>query len=308
MLFSFVIPCYNSSKTIRKVVEMTALEMRVLGHNEFQFVLINDCSTDGGKTYHELRELARMYKYIKVIDLAINAGQHNATLAGLNYTNGDIIICMDDDLQTHPSQLKILLDEFDKGYDIVYGFYPKKKSNLFRNFGSWLNYITVRLLIGKPKELKTSSYWVIRGFVRDNAIKYDKPYTYLQGLFLKITYNISCVPINHFEREVGKSNYTFRKLIRLWSSIIGFSIVPLRMASYFGYFFACIGVIGALIVLIRRLTVPSIALGWSSVIFAICFFAGLILVFLGLIGEYIGRMYLSINKSPQYIVREIINE
>lgn len=308
MLFSFVIPCYNSSKTIRKVVELTVYEMQKLGYNDLQFILVNDCSTDGGKTYNELKELALIHKNIKVIDLAINAGQHNATLAGLNYTDGDIIICMDDDMQTHPSQLKILLDEFFKGYDIVYGFYPQKKHNAFRNFGSWINYNTVRLLIGKPKGLRTSSYWVIKKFVKENAVKYDKPYAHIQGLFLRITRNISCVPVTHYEREEGKSNYSFRKLIKSWSGIIGFSIVPLQIASYFGYLFALIGAIGALIVLIRKLTIPTIELGWSSIIFTICFFSGLILVFTGLLGEYIGRMYLSINKSPQYVVREIINE
>lgn len=308
MLFSFVIPCYNSGKTIRKVVELTIQEMQKLGYNNLQFVLINDCSNDGGKTYNELRELAQTYKNVKVIDLATNAGQHNATLAGLNYTDGDIIISMDDDMQTHPSQLKILLDEFFKGYDIVYGYYHHKKHNLLRNFGSWINNNTVKMLIGKPKGLRTSSYWVIRKFVKDNAVKYDKPYTYIQGLFLRITRNISCVPVDHYKREEGKSNYSFRKLIKLWSGIIGFSVVPLRFASYLGYLFALIGAIGALIVLIRKLIIPTIELGWSSIIFTICFFSGLILVFTGLLGEYIGRMYLSVNNSPQYVVREIINE
>lgn len=108
-------------------------------------------------------------------------------MAGLNYAQGDLLIAMDDDMQTHPSQLHFLLDEIEKGYDIVYGYYPDKKHSAFRNFGSYLNYLTVRILIGKPKDMKTSSYWVIRKFVRDYVIQYQSPYTHLQGLFLRTT-------------------------------------------------------------------------------------------------------------------------
>ena len=203
MLHSIIIPCYKSSKTIRKVVEMTAAELERLNIHEYEFVLVDDYSPDDGATLEELKSLARDYSFVKAISLAKNSGQHNAVMAGLNYASGELLIAMDDDMQTHPSQLKYLLAEIEKGYDIVYGYYPQKKHSGFRNFGSFLNYITVRILIGKPKDMKTSSYWVIRKFVRDYVIQYQSPYTHLQGLFLRTTRNISCVPIEHFEREVG---------------------------------------------------------------------------------------------------------
>lgn len=305
MLYSIVIPCYNSAPTIRKVVELTSAELDRLGKHDYEFVLVDDFSPDGGKTLHELIDLSKDYHFVKVVELAQNSGQHNAVMAGLNTASGDAIIAMDDDLQTHPSQLPILMEEFEKGYDIVYGYYPEKKHSLFRNFGSYINYLSVRLLIGKPKDMKTSSFWIIRKFVRDYVIQYTSPYTHLQGLFLRTTRNISSVPIKHFEREFGKSNYTFKKLLNLWSNIMGYSIVPLRLAKYIGLVLSAGGLLGAIIVLLRKLLIPTTAMGWSSVMVAIFFFSGIIMLFLGIIGEYIGRMFLGMNHQPQYVIRQI---
>lgn len=305
MLYSIVIPCYNSAPTIRKVVELTSAELDGLGKHDYEFILVEDFSPDGGKTLHELIDLSNDYHFVKVVELAQNSGQHNAVMAGLNTASGDAIIAMDDDLQTHPSQLPILMEEFEKGYDIVYGYYPEKKHSPFRNFGSYVNYLSVRLLIGKPKDMKTSSFWIIRKFVRDYVIQYTSPYTHLQGLFLRTTRNISSVPIKHFEREFGKSNYTFKKLLNLWSNIMGYSIVPLRLAKYIGLVLSAGGLLGAIIVLLRKLLIPTTAMGWSSVMVAIFFFSGIIMLFLGIIGEYIGRMFLGMNHQPQYVIRQI---
>ena len=306
-MYSIVIPCYKSSKSIRQVVELTAEEMTRLGRTPFEFVLVDDCSPDEGATLAELKALANEYKYVKAVSLARNSGQHNATMAGLNEASGDVFISMDDDLQTHPSQLNKLFEEFDKGFDIVYGYYPEKKHSPFRNFGSWVNYQSVRILIGKPKDMKTSSFWIIRKYVRDTVIDYKSQYTHLQGLFLRTTGldKISSVPVEHFDRVYGTSGYTLKKLIGLWSNIIGFSIVPLRIARNFGAIVAALGLIGAVFVFIRKLLVPSTAIGWSSTMVAIFFFSGIIMMFLGLIGEYIGRMFLNVNHYPQYVVREI---
>lgn len=306
MLYSVVIPCYKSSATIGKVVEMTAAELTRLGRTPFEFVLVDDRSPDEGKTLAALTELAREHSYVKTISLAKNSGQHNAVMAGLNYAEGDFIIAMDDDMQTHPSQLHFLLEEIEKGYDIVYGYYPKKKHSGFRNLGSYLNYLTVRILIGKPKNMKTSSYWVIRRFVRDYVVQYQSPYTHLQGLFLRTTRNISCIPIQHFEREVGESGYTFKKLVQLYSNIMGYSVVPLRLSTYCGYLFSAVSILGAIIIIVRKLLNPSMAIGWPSMMVAICFFGGLIMLFLGLIGEYLGRMFLGMNRQPQFVVRKVI--
>ena len=305
MLYSIVIPCYKSSKTIRKVVEMTMQEMDRLDRREYEFVLVDDCSPDDGETMAALMGLVRDYACVKVVELAKNAGQHNAVMAGLNEGSGDVFIAMDDDMQTHPSQLGKLLDEFDKGYDIVYGYYEHKEHSKFRNFGSYVNYMTVRILLKKPKDLKTSSFWVIRKFVRDYAVEYKSAYTHLQGLFLRTTRNISSVPIQHFKREVGTSNYTLKKLIKLWSNILGFSIVPLQMATYTRFFFSLIGILAAIGVIILKFVRPATYIGWPSMMATICFFSGLNLMFMGIIGEYVGRIFLGMSKNPQYVVRQV---
>ena len=280
-------------------------EMDRLDRREYEFVLVDDCSPDDGETMAALMGLVRDYACVKVVELAKNAGQHNAVMAGLNEGSGDVFIAMDDDMQTHPSQLGKLLDEFDKGYDIVYGYYEHKEHSKFRNFGSYVNYMTVRILLKKPKDLKTSSFWVIRKFVRDYAVEYKSAYTHLQGLFLRTTRNISSVPIQHFKREVGTSNYTLKKLIKLWSNILGFSIVPLQMATYTGFFFSLIGILAASGVIILKFVRPATYIGWPSMMATICFFSGLNLMFMGIIGEYVGRIFLGMSKNPQYVVRQV---
>lgn len=305
MLYSVIIPCYSSSHTIRQVVEETAAELDKLGRTPYEFVLVDDFSPDGGSTLQVLKDLSGEYSFVTAVELAQNAGQHNAVMAGLNYAQGDAIIAMDDDMQTHPSQLGKLFEAFDRGSDIVYGYYEKKKESGFRRFGSWVNYMSFRILIGKPKELKTSSFWIIRKFVRDYVIQYKSHYTHLQGLFLRTTRNIECVPIEHFERAHGKSGYTFKKLIGLWSNVMGFSIVPLRMARNAGIFFSLLSILGAIAIVLKKIFAPTAAIGWYSMIVSICFFSGLILLFLGLIGEYLGRMYLGMTQNPQFVVRNI---
>ena len=305
MLYSVVIPCYKSSHPIRQVVEETAAELERLNRTPYEFVLVDDFSPDGGDTICELRTLADQYDFVTVVELAQNAGQHNAVMAGLNVAEGDALIAMDDDMQTHPSQLHKLFSAFDEGYDIVYGYYPEKKHSGFRNFGSWLNSTSFRVLIGKPKDLKTSSFWIIKKFVRDYVVQYKSQYTHLQGLFLRTSRNIKSVPVEHFDRAYGSSGYTFKKLVSLWSNVMGFSIVPLRMARNTGIFFALLSLLGALAIVLKKIIAPTSAVGWYSMMVAICFFSGLIMLFLGLVGEYLGRMYLGMTNNPQYVVREI---
>ena len=158
------------------------------------------------------------------------------------------------------------------------------------------------------KDMKTSSYWVIRKFVRDYVIQYQSPYTHLQGLFLRTTRNISCVPIKHFEREVGQSGYTLKKLIQLYSNIMGYSVVPLRLSTYCGYFFSILSILGALAIVIRKLVNPAMALGWPSMMCAICFFSGLIMLFMGTIGEYLGRVFNEVKGRPGYFVNSYNGE
>ena len=307
MLYSIIIPCYKSGQTIEHVVDMTREEMVRLGRSNLEFVLVNDCSPDEGRTISVLRRMAENHTDVKVIDLAANSGQHNALMAALRHAEGDIIIGMDDDGQTHPSQLGKLFSALDEGYDLVYGYYPDKKHSWFRNIGSRFNDFTVNSMIKKPKDVRTSSYFLVRKFIRDYSIQYEGSYTYLLGLFMRCTQNITSVPIQHFEREAGESGYTLKQLIRLWSSIIGFSVIPLRAASVAGFFFAGVGILAAVAVIIMKFVIPDMSMGWPSLMCAISFFFGLNFMFLGMIGEYLGRIFLAMNKEPQYVIKATYN-
>lgn len=305
--YSVVIPCYCSAKTIEKVVRLTEEEFQKLGIDQYEFVLVNDCSPDQGATISVLYNMAERMPYVRVVNLGKNVGQHNATMAGLKYASGDFIISMDDDMQTHPSQIALLKAKMEEGYDIVYGYYPQKKESLFRRMGSALNHWTVHVLIKKPTWLKTSSYWMIRRYVRDYAIQYSHPSVHLQGVFLRITDNVTCIPIQHFEREYGTSNYTLKKLIRLYSNIVGYSIAPMQIMTTLGYILALAGFAVDITVLIRKLLEPNITAGWASMFGAVCFFSGVILISIGVVGSYVGRLFTGQTKSPQYVVRDVTN-
>ena len=306
-MYSIIIPCYKSSQTIGMVVESTIEEMNKMGRTEFEFVLVNDCSPDQGATITRLKELAQKHSCVRVIDLARNVGQHNAVMAGLREASGDVFISMDDDMQTRPSELPKMFEAFDAGYDVVYGAYPEKKENWFRRFGSWVNKMCAVIFIERPKELRTSSFWIIRKYVRDNIIEYDGAHAYMLGLILRSTSYITQVEVNHFEREVGQSGYTFKRLISLWSNMIGFSVKPLRIAMKCGAAIATVSFLFAIFIVIRKICNPAINAGWSSLITAIFLSLGILLFFLGMIGEYVGRSYMKLNREPQYVIKERIN-
>lgn len=305
MLVSVVIPCYNSEHTIAELVELTIKEFDRLPAYQPEFILVNDSSRDG--TMNVIRGLCGKYPFVRGINLAKNFGQHNAIMAGLHFAGGGLIVGMDDDMQTHPSQLPILLAKAEEGYDLVYGVYPVRKNSFLKNLSSKFNAVTSRLLLGRPKNIVSSNYWVINRLVRDEVIRYTNFNPYVDAIFYRVTNNIANVPIEHHKREYGVSNYTFRKLARLWLAYFNFSTVPLRMSSYLGILFSCSGFIGALAILIRQLVSPSSQLGWGSIMCAMLLFFGCVLLVLGIMGEYLGKIILSINNTPQYIIRETLN-
>jgi undecaprenyl-phosphate 4-deoxy-4-formamido-L-arabinose transferase len=196
---------------------------------------------------------------------------------------------------------------FEEGYDVVYGAYSEKKESLFRRFGSWINKMCAVVFLGKPKELRTSSFWIIRKYVRDSIITYQGSHSYLLGLILRATSNITQVEVEHFERESGQSGYTFKALLKLWSNIIGFTVKPLRLAMQGGVVISFLSFIAAIIILIRKLTNPEITDGWASVMVVIFFSLGIEMFLIGLIGEYIGRTYMHINCEPQYVIKAKYN-
>ncbi|MBU5481059.1 glycosyltransferase family 2 protein [Blautia sp. MSJ-19] len=305
MLVSIVIPCYNSEHTIGKVVELAIEEFNKLENYECEFVLVNDYSRDG--TWKSIETLAKQHSNVKGINLAKNFGQHNAIMAALNYTEGDLIIGMDDDMQNHPSQIPQFLDKIEEGYDIVFGVFKQRKFSAFKNLTGAVSRFLLWHLLDRPKDIQMSSFWCCRRYVRDEVIKYDGYNTFLQVLFFRTTHNIANIEIEHFAREVGTSNYNFRRGLNLFLSCLNFTVIPLRVSTFFGTIFSAAGFIGAVVVLIRKLICPATAIGWSSLMCAMLVLFGIVFLMLGIIGEYLGKLMLNVNKTPQYVIRDKAN-
>lgn len=303
---SFVIPCYRSEHTLPGVVTEIREKMETLGRYEYDIILVNDCSPDD--TLEVIRRLCGEQENIKGIDFARNFGQHSALMAGLRYSDGDYVICLDDDGQTPADEVDKLLDKLEEGYDAVYAKYEHKRHSAFRNLGSRLNEYMTRVMLGKPAKLYVSSYFGAKRFVVEDMVRYHNSYPYVIGLVLRATGNITNVSVNHRERQAGVSGYTLKKLVGLWlNGFTAFSVLPLRIATVLGGTSAVIGFVYGLYTIVKRLLRPDIPVGFSSLMSATVFFGGMVMLMLGLIGEYIGRIYISLNNSPQYVVREKFN-
>lgn len=306
MVLSFVIPCYRSENTVSSVIDEIITVVSEKKEYDYEIIAVNDCSPDN--VYDVLKELSLGNKKIKLIDLAKNVGKHAALMAAFSVVKGDYVICVDDDGQCPTDCLWELLEPLDNGYDMAVAKYPKKKQSGFKNFGSRINSLMTRILLEKPKDFVFSNFVARKKFVCDSIINYKNPYPYLEGLSLNVTHNIAFVPMEERDRISGTSGYSFRKSISLWlNGFTAFSVKPLRISSLIGLICALAGFLFGLVTVIRKLCISNISVGWSSTVAIMLFIGGLIMLMLGMIGEYIGRIYISINNSPQYVIRETKN-
>lgn len=306
-LVSFVIPCYRSEHTITAVVDEVRQTMPALPQYDYEIVLVNDCSPDS--TFSVISKLAENNERITAVDLAKNFGQNAALMCGMSHAKGDIIICLDDDGQTPAEDAGKLLAKLEEGYDVVYASYEHKQHSNFRNFGTRLNNLMNEVMLGKPRDLSITSYFAMRRFIVEEMLRYPHCYPYVEGLILRSTRKIATVPVEHRAREEGESGYTLAKLIGLWmNGFTSFSVKPLRLASIFGAVTAAAGFIYAIIIVINRFLRADILEGWSSSMALQLVLGGIILLVLGLIGEYLGRIYMCINASPQYVERRVIKK
>lgn len=304
LFISVIIPVYNSENTIELVCKKILDSLK----NEFNFeiILVNDYSKDDSLS--RCKSLFERNNNIILLNLSKNFGQHNAILAGLSFASGENIVFLDDDLQTPPEEIKKLILKLEEGYDVVFANYKQKKHSKLKNIGSKINDLMSNILLKKPKKLQMTSYFIIKKFLANEILKYTGPYPYLGGLILRSTNNIGILNIDHKEREFGKTNYNFIKLFRLWlNGYTNFSIKPLRISFILGISMSAIGFILAIIFIIRKIMNPSISIGWTSIIVVLFVFFGLQLLLTGMIGEYIGRVFLTLNKQPQYVIKDIYN-
>lgn len=301
---SIVIPVYRGERTIGPLVR-TLVDYLSDGC-QLEIVLVNDGSPDNSA--QECRTLAGTFSFVKFLNLSRNFSEHNAVMAGLNHATGDYVVIMDDDFQNPPAEVAKLVDEIQKGYDVVFSYYAAKRHHFLRNVGSRINDWFAVVLLDKPRDLYLSSFKVLSRFVVDELVKYDGPYPYIDGLVLRFTRNYSRVLVAHEPRREGRSGYTLRKLISLYLNMFtNFSILPLRLASYAGLASSMLGLALAGYFVAERIANPALPAGWASMIVSLFIIAGIQLFSLGMIGEYLGRLFLKDNGRPQFVIREMLN-
>lgn len=302
-LLSFVIPCYGSENTIEFVINEIIEIVSKRNDFDYEIICVNDASPDNVLSL--LKRLSENNPKIMVADLARNFGKHSAVMAGFSMASGDYIVSLDDDGQCPMDRLWDLIDPLvEDNADMTMAEYPQKKQSVFKNFGSHINSLMSRTLINKPKNLQFSNFFVMKSYIIKEILKYENPYPYLEGLILRTTNRIVSVKMEERERVAGKGNFTFFKSLNLWiNGFTAFSVKPLRLATFFGVIFAIIGFVFELVIVINRLINPNVPMGYSSMLAVMLFIGGIIMLMLGLIGEYIGRIYISINNSPQYVIR-----
>ncbi|WP_084397496.1 glycosyltransferase family 2 protein [Hydrogenophaga pseudoflava] len=305
---SIVVPVYRSAQILPTLVEETRQAMQSLGlENRFEIVFVNDASPDN--SWETIRTIAAQHSFVRGLRLRKNVGQHNALMAGLRQSRGELVVLMDDDLQHPPQAIGAMIDALSKGFDVCYTRYRNRQHATWKRLGSRFNDAVASLLLDKPRNLYLSSFKAMRRPVVDEVIKYDGPFTYLDGLILGVTGSITSVDIEHRSRLEGASNYTVRKLISLWLKMAtSFSVAPLRLATYLGFLLSGISVLMILFVVVSRLTHPDFAPGWASLMAAILLIGGIQTFCIGLIGEYLGRTYLKINGKPQYSIAEVTDQ
>ena len=302
---SIVIPVYNGSKTIEDLVKRL-LAIEIPGGKEI--VLVNDGSQDNSAEICQ-SIVANTNEEITFLDLTRNFGEHNAVLTGMRQTLGHWVITMDDDFQNAPEDVPELFNFAEKNdLDVAYTHFPNKQHTIFRNLGSRFANFTANLLLNKPKGLYLSSFRCVRRIIVDNISSYTGPYPYIDGLIFQITDRVGSLEVRHQQRSHGRSNYTFSQLIKLWLNIfLNFSTLPLRVSLWFGIFLALLSIIGIAYVFMDYYYLGRIAPGWASLMSVLLAFAGIQFIFVGILGEYLGRLYLTSSNQPQSIVRSLTN-
>lgn len=298
---SVVIPVYNSQASLSELVRRLGEVLKDF-EESYEIILVNDGSQDS--SWEKVVELSKVHKELKGINLRKNFGQDNAIMAGLNYSSGRSVIIMDDDLQHDPADIPALSQKLKEGYDVCYAKFKVKRQSWFKNLGSWFNGKAANIILNKPKGIYLSPYKAIRREVVDEIIIYDGPFPYVDGLLFRVTRNITEIPVKHHPRLMGRGTYNLWRAINVWLKLAtNFSVVPLRVAALLGFTSSCIGFVLAIIFIVQKLTGVFAPPGWAALIVTVLFLGGVQLISIGVIGEYVGRLFLHHSKGPQFIIK-----
>lgn len=303
---SFVIPCYGSEKTVGSVIEEIDEIVSKNKEYDYEVIAVNDHSPDN--VWNILVDIAKKNKKVRLINLAKNMNRPGAIMAGLSKASGDYVIMMDDDGQCPMEKLWDLIKPLEDSYDVSMAKYTKYKQSIFKSFGTFVNRKMTEIIIGKPKDLEFTNFIVMKKYIKDEIIKYKNPYPYFTGLLLRTTSNIINVEMEERKRISGSTTFTFKKMINLWmNGFTAFSIKPLRISTIVGFICSLLGFIYGVLLIIMKLIGSNITTGYSSIMASLLFIGGIVMLMLGIIGEYLGRIYISINNSPQYVIKETVN-
>ena len=299
---SIVIPVYNSHECVAEISRQIADAMSK-ANLTYEQIMVNDCSKDS--SWEEIQKEAEKNPNLLGINLRKNGGQDSAILAGLNYASGKFVVIMDDDLQHSPYDILKLYEEAKKGFDVVYADFDSKKQKLWKNLGSWFNGKISEIALDKPKGIYLSPFKILSGDVVKEMCKFNNLFPYIDGLIFQVTRNITQIPIEHHKREMGKSNYNLVKSIKVFLRMLfGFSTFPLQLASFTGFFSALVGLGLSVWYIVDYFQGKADVTGWTTLVILILILGGLILVSLGIIGKYLGQIYLTTNNKPKFIVKE----
>ncbi len=304
--YSVVIPVYNSEKTLGELTERLIKVFHKL-QSSFEIIYVNDNSRDN--SFGVLQELQQKYsgEQITVIDLTRNYGQQNAIMCGFKYSNAEYIINMDDDLQNPPEEIPKLIAKIAEGYDAVWGNYSRKQDKSYKNLGSIIFRKLNHKIFKTGKNLKFTSFRIFKNEIIQQVITYKTTFPYITGIVLTITSNVTNVEVEHLERKQGRSNYTFKKLIKLsLNLLVNYSTIPLRLFGYIGLSVSFISMIIGTIYLLRQLLNGRAPAGWTSLIVLVSFYNSLILIIFFVLGEYISRILKESGDIRAYSVREVI--
>jgi glycosyltransferase involved in cell wall biosynthesis len=300
---SIVVPVYRSARILSRLVQKVSETMQSLGlEDNFELILVNDSSPDD--SWAVICQLAARNSCVKGIALRRNFGQHNATMAGLNQARGDKVIIMDDDLQHSPRYIGSLLEALDGGYDVCYTRYLNRQHELWKKAGSKFNDWVATYVLNKPKGLYLSSFKALDAGVVKEIIRYDGPYAYVDGLILDVTRSITSIDIEHEARHEGNGNYNLRRSLSLWLKMAtSFSVLPLRAAMLLGFALSLVSLVFMVVVIAQKILHPETQAGWASLIATMLFIGGVQTFCIGMVGEYLGRAYLKLNRKPQFAIR-----
>jgi polyisoprenyl-phosphate glycosyltransferase len=303
MDLSIVVPVYRSAECLPELARRVARDV-ASSFDSYELILVNDNSPD--TSWEVITLLTHAHPFVVGVDLRKNVGQDNAIMAGLHCAVGELVVIMDDDLQHDPSDIPALCRTLREGFDVVYARFARKRQALWKNLGSWLSDRVAVIALGKPKDIYMSPYKAICREIVDEILKYDGPFTYVDGLIFSITSHITQINVEHHPRLAGQSNYNLIRSIKVWLKLAtGFSVIPLRLATFTGGAIALFSFLMAIFFIVQAFVIDKVPEGYPSLIVTLFFLGGIQLMGIGAVGEYIGRIFITQNKTPQFTVKDV---